>query len=70
MMEVHHMMNFHHMMELHHVDSEDEDEDVDDLEKFYFFDCIGRKAIFRRKVDFVHPFYESLKTIFNKTIIL
>ena len=30
---------------------EDEDEDLDDkdLEKFYFFDCIGCKTIFRKK---------------------
>ena len=32
-------------------EDEDEDEDLDDkdLEKFYFFDCIGCKAIFRKK---------------------
>ena len=32
-------------------EDEDEDEDLDDkdLEKFYFFDCIGYKAIFRKK---------------------
>ena len=32
-------------------EDEDEDEDLDDkdLEKFYFFDCIGCKTIFRKK---------------------
>ena len=37
-------------------EDEDEDEDLDDkdLEKFYFFDCIGCKTIFRKKTDLVH----------------